>query len=225
MIERRMNQIIQLLKTNVLYYESAMKQLTTYIDILDNELKTLNGKTPINYVTTRVKKPESIIEKLKRKKLPLNMNSIDELTDIVGARIVVDFIDNIYVVIDKLKENKNIKIINEKDYIKNHKDSGYRGYHIIIEIPTYVNGLMKNIKCEIQIRTLAIDSWASNEHKLNYKKSSIDQETKNILKETAEEIWNVDTKMNELYKKNKNDVNKNTLEDLPFINILNNRRN
>ena len=113
-----MNQIIQLLKTNVLYYESAMKQLTTYIDILDNELKTLNGKTPINYVTTRVKKPESIIEKLKRKKLPLNMNSIDELTDIVGARIVVDFIDNIYVVIDKLKENKNIKIINEKDYIK-----------------------------------------------------------------------------------------------------------
>ena len=84
---------------------------------------------------------------------------------------------------------------------------------------------MKNIKCEIQIRTLAIDSWASNEHKLNYKKSSIDQETKNILKETAEEIWNVDTKMNALYKKNKNDVNNNTFEDLPFINILNNRRN
>lgn len=191
-----------IVKKNVVYYESAMKQLKTYIDMINDEFTTMEQENPINHVKTRIKSADSILDKLIRKNM--NITKIEELSDIVGARIVVDFIDNIYVVLDKIKSNKNIKIIEEKDYIKKPKSSGYRGYHIIIEIPIYVEGNGKNIKCEIQIRTLGIDTWASNEHKLNYKKEKVDEESKKVLKETAKEIWDVDLKLNELYRKRKN---------------------
>lgn len=225
LIENKLAKLEKLIKTNVVYYESALKQLETYIEMIDNELKTIDNKTPINYIKTRIKSPKSILEKLHRKNLKLDINGVDKLCDIVGARIVVDFIDNIYVVIEKLKENKNIKIIEEKDYIKNPKKSGYRGYHLIIEMPIYVEGNKKNIKCEIQVRTLAIDTWASNEHKLNYKKDSIDINTKKVLKETSEEIWKVDLKLNELYKENAN-ITKNKNKSSIFVKeIFNTRKN
>lgn len=133
-----------IVKKNVVYYESAMKQLKTYIDMINDEFTTMEQENPINYVKTRIKSADSILDKLIRKNM--NITKIEELSDIVGARIVVDFIDNIYVVLDKIKSNKNIKIIEEKDYIKKPKSSGYRGYHIIIEIPIYVEGNGKNIK-------------------------------------------------------------------------------
>ena len=197
------NNIINAVKKDVLYYESAMKQLNTYIEIMEDEFATLYEISPINHVFTRIKTPESIAEKIKRKKLPLNIDGIESLSDIVGARIICDFVDNIYTVIDSIKNNQNIKVIKEKDYITNPKESGYRGYHMIIEIPISIGGILKNIKAEIQIRTLAMDLWAENEHKLNYKKKLINDSTKQKLKENADIIWNVDLSMNDLFKKNR----------------------
>ena len=104
-----------IVKKNVVYYESAMKQLKTYIDMINDEFTTMEQENPINHVKTRIKSADSILDKLIRKNM--NITKIEELSDIVGARIVVDFIDNIYVVLDKIKSNKNIKIIEEKDYL------------------------------------------------------------------------------------------------------------
>lgn len=198
-----LNTIIKAVKKDVLYYESAMKQLNTYLDIMNSEFISLYEINPINHITTRIKSAESIAEKIKRKNLPLTSKGIDSLSDIIGARIICNFVDNIYTVVDSIKNNKNIKILNEKDYIKNPKESGYRGYHIIVEIPISIGGILKNIKGEIQIRTLAMDLWAENEHKLNYKKKYISDSTKKTLKANADVIWNVDVSMNDLYKENK----------------------
>ena len=169
-------------KKNLLYYEAAMKQLKTYLEILNTEISFLDIDNPINHVSTRIKSTESIILKLQRKNLPLTIESLNSLNDIVGARIVCDFLDNVYLVSDKLKNNKNIKIIEVKDYIKNPKNSGYRGIHLIIEIPVSIDGTLKNIRSEIQIRTVCMDSWASNEHKLNYKHVSTSKEVKDELR-------------------------------------------
>ena len=198
-----LNTIIKAVKKDVLYYESAMKQLNTYLDIMNSEFKSLYEINPINHIKTRIKSPESIAEKIKRKNLPLTSIGIDSLSDIIGARIICNFVDNIYTVVDSFRDNKNIKIINEKDYIKNPKESGYRGYQIIIEKPISIGGIIKNIKGEIQIRTLAMDLWAENEHKLNYKKKFISDSVKKSLKDNADVIWNVDVSMNDLYKENK----------------------
>ena len=198
-----LNTIIKAVKKDVLYYESAMKQLNTYLDIMNSEFKSLYEINPINHIKTRIKSPESIAEKIKRKNLPLTSIGIDSLSDIIGARIICNFVDNIYTVVDSIRNNKNIKILNEKDYIKNPKESGYRGYHIIIEIPISIGGIIKNIKGEIQIRTLAMDLWAENEQKLNYKKKLISDSTKQKLKENVDIIWNVDLSMNDLFKKNR----------------------
>jgi putative GTP pyrophosphokinase len=187
-------------KKNLLYYEAAMKQLKTYLDILNDEINLLDIENPINHISTRIKSTESIIEKLERKNLPITIESTNFLNDIVGARIVCDFLDSVYLVSDKLKNNKNINVIEVKDYIKNPKESGYRGIHLIIEIPISIDGTLKSIRAEIQIRTVFMDSWASNEHKLCYKKREISKEIKKELRASADQAWKVDLSMNKLYK-------------------------
>ncbi|MGN1380402.1 MAG: GTP pyrophosphokinase family protein, partial [Bacilli bacterium] len=123
---------------------------------------------------------------------------------------------NVYLVSDKLKNNKNIKIIEVKDYIKNPKNSGYRGIHLIIEIPVSIDGTLKNIRSEIQIRTVCMDSWASNEHKLNYKHVSTSKEVKDELRANAEQVWKVDLSMNKLYQE-KQVKNKGIIETIENI--------
>ena len=157
-------------KKNLLYYEAAMKQLKTYLEILNTEISFLDIDNPINHVSTRIKSTESIILKLQRKNLPLTIESLNSLNDIVGARIVCDFLDNVYLVSDKLKNNKNIKIIEVKDYIKNPKENGYRSLHLIVAVPIFLQNEKREMKVEVQLRTIAMDFWASLEHKLRYKK-------------------------------------------------------
>lgn len=126
MTNKMKNQVKEFEK-NVLYYEAARKQLDTYITTIYREFEVIENYNPINHIKTRIKTFESIVGKLKRKNKSISKEHIEELTDIVGARIIVDFVDNIYEIISKIKDNKNIKIIEEKDYIKNPKVSGYRG--------------------------------------------------------------------------------------------------
>lgn len=207
---------------NILYYEAAKKQLEIYIDNISNEYKILNDYNPINHIKTRIKTTESIVGKLKRKKMSINMENAMKLNDIVGARIIVDFIENIYEVLGKIKENKNLIIVEEKDYIKNPKQSGYRGYHIIVSLPVSFSGITKNINCEIQIRTTAMDFWATNEHKLNYKSKSHTKKYQNKWIDASQKVWDLDLFMNELYIEEKK-LNNNLKDDkfLKSINILN----
>ena len=206
---------------NFLYYETAKKQLEIYIDSISNEYKILDNYNPINHTKTRIKTTESIIGKLKRKKLPVTIENAMQLNDIVGARIIVDFIENIYEVLEKLKANKNLTIIEEKDYITNPKKSGYRGYHVIVSLPVSISGNTKNINCEIQIRTTAMDFWATNEHKLNYKSKSHTIEYQNKWIDASEKIWDLDIFMNELYLEEKK-LNQNLKANEYFksINVL-----
>jgi len=199
---------IEDIQKNVLFYETAKKQLETYIETIYNEFDVLEGNNPINHIKTRVKTIESIIGKLERKKLAISRDNLEKLTDIVGARIIVDFVENVYEVVKKFRQNENIKIIEEEDYIKNPKESGYRGYHIIVSIPISISGITKHINCEIQVRTTAMDFWATNEHKLNYKSKKHTKEYQDKWKDTAKKVWNLDSAMNEIYleeKKNSSD--------------------
>lgn len=188
------------LKTVKLYYETALKKLESKLKVINDEFDIL-GNNPIDYIKIRMKSLSSITDKLKRKKLDINANNTFILKDVVGARIICDFIDDVYKVIDKIKTEKDIVILEEKDYIRKPKESGYRGYHIIICIPITIDGIKKNINAEIQIRTKAMDFWASSEHKLNYKKLGLSLADKLELKKLADEVWNMDIIMNSLEKK------------------------
>ena len=208
-----MKQLINEINKNILYYETAKKQLETYIEAINSEFNLLNDYNPINHIKTRIKTTQSIIGKLNRKGLGINIENVNKLNDIVGARIIVDFIENIFEIVDKIRSNDNLKIIEEKDYIKNPKPSVYRGYHIVVSLPISVSGIIKNINCEIQIRTNAMDFWSNNEHKLNYK--SDNNKYKNKWLDAAKKVWDLDTFMNELYiesKKNSNEKDFNNIK-------------
>ena len=206
---------------NILYYETAKRQLETYITAINNEFEVIEDYNPINHITTRIKSIESIVGKLKRKNLTISLKNAEKLTDIVGARIIVDFIENIYEIINKIKANKNIEIVEERDYITKPKVSGYRAYHLIVLIPVSIDGINKDIYCEIQIRTIAMDFWATNEHKLNYKTNNHDLVYQKKWQETAKKVWDLDKSMNELFlEKKKNNIkhDKNRLNiELSFL--------
>lgn len=187
------------IKKNFLYYETAKKQIETYLFSINNEYN-LEEHNPISSIKSRIKSYKSIIAKLKKKHIDLTLENLNNLNDIVGARIVVEFIDNIYEIKDKIIKNKNIKILEIKDYVRKPKESGYRGVHIIVSLPISINGIIKNIKCEIQIRTTAMDFWATKEHLLNYKNNN--KENQKEWLENARIVWDLDVSMNNLYLKN-----------------------
>jgi len=184
-----------------LYYVSALQQLKNEINIINAEFNALNNINPISYTKTRLKSVSSIVDKLKRRNMEITIENTFNLHDIVGARIVCNFIDDVYTVVNKIKSNKKIKVVEEKDYIKCPKQSGYRGYHIIISDLISVNGIEKEVKSEIQVRTSAMDFWATSEHRLNYKKTGVDNETQKELKKIANDIWHIDLSMNKMANK------------------------
>lgn len=192
-------------------YNSALKQIKTKIEIIQDELKLFSEYEPIEYITTRIKKPENIIEKLKRKGCELTyQNLFDKINDIAGIRIVCNFKSDVYRIIQIIEDFQDIKIINKKDYMKKPKKTGYMSYHLIVEIPVHLSSRIMFVKAEIQIRTLGMDFWASLEHKLKYKNTNISQkETKNLIK-YAKVINNIDDNMltiaNTIEKRNNNIV-------------------
>lgn len=223
----KMKNHIEEFEKNILYYETARKQLETYITTIDREFEVIEEYNPINHIKTRIKTFESIVGKLKRKKKSISKENIEKLTDIVGARIIVDFVENIYEIVSKIKNNNNIKIIEEKDYIKNPKVSGYRGYHLIISMPISISGNTKDIYCEIQVRTTAMDFWATNEHKLNYKSKNQSLNYSEKWQDAAKKVWELDLSMNELYlenkqqeSKSKDDISLSVLKSIDKLNSL-----
>jgi putative GTP pyrophosphokinase len=183
--------------TFLLPYKFALDEIQTKINILKEEAKYLVNYDPIEHVKVRLKKPDSIIEKLKRKGLPVNFSTSEtHLSDIAGVRIICSFVSDIYYIYELISKHKDLKIIEVKDYIKNPKPNGYQSFHLIVEKPVLLSNGTKHVKTEIQIRTLAMDFWASTEHKIFYKyEKEIPDYLKADLKEAADLVRDLDRKM------------------------------
>jgi len=181
------------------YYRCALLETETKFRVLNEQFSLQHERNPINSIQTRIKSPDSIIEKLIRKDLVLNINSIEKnINDIAGIRVVCSFIDDVYFLADCLAKQDDVKIIEVKDYIKSPKANGYRSLHIIIEIPIFLQQEKRMMKVEVQLRTIAMEFWSSLEHKLRYKKDiSPDIETKisTELFECAEISTSLDNRM------------------------------
>lgn len=177
-------------------YSSALKEIKTKIEILQEELKLFSDYDPIEYISTRIKKPESIIKKLERKRYNLTYeNLFDKINDIAGIRIVCNFKSDVYKVAQIIENFQELRVLNKKDFMKKPKKSGYMSYHLIVEVPVNFSSGIMFIKVEIQIRTLGMDFWASLEHKLKYKNANISKnESKNLIK-YARVINNIDDNM------------------------------
>ena len=185
-------------------YTCAIREVKTKLEVLNDELSVKNQRNPIEMIKSRVKKPKSIVEKLQRRGFEISLESMEKnLDDVAGIRIICSFLDDIYEVADMLIRQDDVKVIAVKDYIQNPKPNGYRSYHMIIEIPVFFSDSKKPICVEVQIRTIAMDFWASLDHQLKYKKSFIDDngEISEELKQCAEVIAGTDVKMLEIRKK------------------------
>ncbi len=153
------------------YYRCAAMEIETKFNVLNEEFSLQHDRNPIASVKTRIKSVDSIVEKLLRKDLPLTVESIEaNLNDVAGIRVVCPFIDDVYMIADSFLKQDDIKLIKKKDYIKNPKEGGYRSLHLITEVPIFLAEHKKYMRAEIQLRTIAMDFWASLEHQLTYKK-------------------------------------------------------
>ena len=162
----------------MMMYSCAIKEIKTKLQVLNDELSIKRQRNPIEFIKTRVKQPDSIASKLRRKGYPVTVQSVFEnLSDVVGVRVICAFIDDIYKVADMLTAQDDIELIKRKDYIKNPKMNGYRSLHLIIEVPVFFSDHKEQIRVEVQIRTIAMDFWASLEHQLKYKKDIDDAES------------------------------------------------
>lgn len=151
-------------------YQQALDKIFQELTEIRDALKELYGCDVINHITSRIKTPNSIINKMKKKKYPLNYESmIDNINDIAGIRIICPLKSDIYTVVDIISRMPNITVVKIKDYIRKPKKSGYSGYHLIIEVPIKIKETEIMVKVEIQLRTMAMDFWATNEHKMKYK--------------------------------------------------------
>ena len=156
----------------MMQYSCAIREFKTKLEVLNDELSMRNARNPIEMIKARVKKPKSIVEKLQRRGLPLSIESMESnLDDIAGVRVICSFVDDIYEISRMLERQDDVTIIAIKDYIKAPKENGYRSYHMIVEVPVFFSSSKKNIRVEVQIRTIAMDFWASLEHKMRYKKN------------------------------------------------------
>lgn len=182
-------------------YQSAIKEIGTKIEILNDEFQTKLKRNPIEHIKSRVKSPTSIIKKLQRKGLEVSLESAREnLTDIAGIRVICSFIDDIYNIAQLLSSQDDIVLIEEIDYIKNPKPSGYRSLHLILQVPVFFSDHTDKVKVEVQIRTIAMDFWASLEHKLHYKGSeNVPDFISKELRDCADVIANTDRKMQNIH--------------------------
>jgi putative GTP pyrophosphokinase len=183
-------------------YKFALDEMTTKINILKDEFNYIHEYNPIEHVNSRLKSPESIFKKVLRKDCDITLESIKtNIKDIAGMRITCSFISDIYEISRMIANQKDIRIIEYKDYIENPKPNGYQSLHMIVEIPIFMSDREEQIMVEIQIRTIAMDFWASLEHKIYYKyNKAIPQKMQDELKSTAEMAGLLDRKMENLHR-------------------------
>ena len=185
------------LRELLLTYNSAIREVTTKLEILNDELSVRNRRNPIQFIKSRVKTPMSIVDKLQKLEKEISVESVmTSLNDVAGIRVIASFVDDVYEIADMLTKQDDVFLIEAKDYIKNPKPNGYRSYHLIVEVPVFFSDKKQFVRVEIQIRTVAMDFWASLEHQLKYKKNiKNSEEIEAELRQCAETIANTDMKM------------------------------
>ena len=198
------NQAIQF-RELMMMYNCAIREVRTKLEVLNDELSIRNSRNPIEFIESRIKRPLSIVDKLKRYGEPVNVESIERsLNDVAGIRVICPFIDDIYSVAEMLLSQDDITLIKKKDYIENPKPNGYRSLHLILEVPVFFSNQKKPMRVEVQIRTIAMDFWSSVDHQLKYKHDVPNaDELSAQLKECADIISQTDMRMlaikNQLY--------------------------
>lgn len=180
------------------YYKCAMMEIETKLNVLSEEHSLIHERNPISSIQTRLKTFPSIKEKLERKGLDMSVESIESnLFDVAGVRVICPFPDDVYTVADALLRQDDVRLVERKDYIKEPKPNGYRSLHLIVEIPIFLKNEKRLMKVEIQMRTIAMDFWASLEHQICYKKDAkINKQTLRELRECADMSAALDEKMN-----------------------------
>lgn len=185
-------------------YDSVIELVKAQLNIFDNEFSMRFQRNPIHSIESRIKTPQSIVGKLQRKGMPVTPESAREnLTDIAGVRVICCYIDDIYAIADLLTKYSGFQLRKIKDYIQNPKPNGYRSFHMILDVPVYMSSGKQTAPVEIQIRTIAMDFWASLEHQLHYKSTGdpkIAATLTDELKACAETIAATDEKMQDMFK-------------------------
>lgn len=181
-------------------YECAIMEIETKLKVLNLEFSRLHSRNPFEYISSRLKKPVSIMGKMERKGYEPTIENIEKnLFDIAGIRVICSFVEDIYILENLLINQDDITLVQRKDYIKNPKENGYRSLHLILDIPIFLSNEKKHMKVEVQFRTIAMDFWASLEHKLKYKKEINDvEEIASDLKECATSISQIDQRMEDI---------------------------
>lgn len=184
-------------KEVILIYSSALKQIGTKLEILNDEFQHVHSYNPIEHIKSRIKTAESIVKKLRRYGYESTIsNMVEYINDIAGIRVICSFMSDIYRIADMISNQRDIKVISVKDYLKNPKPSGYRSYHMIVTVPVYLSDRIVDTKVEIQIRTVAMDFWASLEHKIHYKfEGNVPKHIQSELIECADMVAALDDKM------------------------------
>ncbi len=181
----------------ILLHNSALKEIGTKLEILNDEFQHIHQYNPIEHIKSRIKSPESIVRKLKRKGYEVTLENMAKyVNDIAGIRIICSFTSDIYRIANMLRKQNDIKVLSTKDYIESPKESGYKSYHMLVSVPIYLSDSVVDTKVEIQIRTIAMDFWASLEHKMNYKfESDAPEVIKKELFECAMMVEQLDDRM------------------------------
>ena len=184
-------------KEVTLIYNSALKQISTKLEILNDEFQHVHRYNPIEHIKSRIKTPESIVKKLKKHGYESTINNmVRYVNDIAGIRVICSFASDIYQIAEMISNQSDIKVISVKDYIVNPKPSGYKSYHMLVSVPVYLSDRIEDTKVEIQIRTVAMDFWASLEHKIHYKfEGNAPEHIKEELVECAQMVSDLDARM------------------------------
>lgn len=183
-------------------YISALKVLETQLEIINDDFKYIKKYNPIEHIKTRIKSADSIINKLYKENLEFTLDNVENyINDIVGVRIICAFESDVFELIDIIRNSNIIHVIKEKDFISKPKKTGYRSYHLIVEVPVELINEKVMVKAEIQIRTLAMDLWASLEHKLKYKSAYCTDDISTKLVDISSELHKIDEEMLELVNK------------------------
>lgn len=180
-----------------LIYKSALKEIGTKLEILNDEFQHVHSYNPIEHIKSRIKSPESIVNKLKKHGYESTIeNMVKYVNDIAGIRVICSFTSDIYRIAEMLINQSDIKVVSVKDYISNPKPSGYKSYHLIVTVPVFLSDRIVDAKVEIQIRTVAMDFWASLEHKIHYKlETNVPEYIQDELIECAKMVSQLDARM------------------------------
>ena len=183
-------------------YQGALKVASTQLEVLDAELRSSNAHQPIHYMESRIKTPKSLFDKMRKKEFEINMRNVQRITDIAGIRVICSYTQDIYYLYDLIQKSECFKILRVRDYIRSPKPNGYRSLHLVVTVPVHLSEGTLNLPVEVQLRSIAMDLWASLEHELRYKSDRIfSAEDEQKLLSCAETLAVVDAQMQELFRR------------------------